>query len=248
MTSDAMKVGELAQRTGLTVRTLHHYDEIGLVRPLLHSSAGHRLYAKADVRRLQQVVSLRQLGFSLEEIRSCLESDRFAPLEVIEMHLASLLKQIDLQRSLSERLKSLAEHFRQAEEVSAQVFLETIEAMTMIENYYTPEQLETLRKGREEALAQGVDVVQQGQADWARLLAHYKTEMDRGTDPADSRLDALEARRQQLVSAFTRGDVGIAGSLKRLWTEQGDKLSQQYRYDPRLMEYLGKVAEARGSS
>jgi MerR family transcriptional regulator, thiopeptide resistance regulator len=248
MTSDALKVGEVAKRTGLTVRTLHHYDEIGLVRPSLHSPAGHRLYSTADLRRLQQVVSLRQLGFSLEEIRSCLEGDRFAPLDVIELHLASLLKQIDLQRSLSERLQSLATHFRQAEEVSAQVFLETIEAMTMIENYYTPEQLETLRKGREEALAQGIDVAQQGQQDWARLLADYRAEMDRGTDPADARLDALETRRQQLVSAFTRGDAGIAQSLKRLWTEQGDKLSQQYGYDPKLMEYLGKVAEARGSS
>ena len=248
MASDALKVGEVAKRTGLTVRTLHHYDEIGLVQPSLHSPAGHRLYSTADLRRLQQVVSLRQLGFSLEEIRSCLEGDRFAPLDVIELHLASLLKQIDLQRSLSERLKALAAHFRQAEEVSAQVFLETIEAMTMIENYYTPEQLETLRKGREEALAQGVDVVQQGQQDWARLLDDYRAEMDRGTNPDDPRLDALEARRQQLVSAFTRGDAGIAQSLKRLWTEQGDKLSQQYGYDPKLMEYLGKVAEARGSS
>ena len=62
MRFEALKVGELARRTGLTVRTLHHYDEIGLLRPSLHTESGHRLYTAADVGRLQQVVSLRQLG------------------------------------------------------------------------------------------------------------------------------------------------------------------------------------------
>src|SRR5256885_13714858 len=94
--SDALKVGELARRTGLTVRTLHHYDEIGLLRPSLHTGSGHRLYAAADVARLQQVVSLRQLGFSLEEIGACLTRPDFSPLKVIDLHLARLREQIEL--------------------------------------------------------------------------------------------------------------------------------------------------------
>ena len=69
MRFEALKVGELAQRTGLTVRTLHHYDAIGLLRPSLHTEAGYRLYTARDIVRLQQVLSLRQLGFSLDEIR-----------------------------------------------------------------------------------------------------------------------------------------------------------------------------------
>ncbi len=52
----ALKVGELAQRTGLTVRTLHHYDAIGLLRPSLHTEAGYRLYTAGDITRLQQVL------------------------------------------------------------------------------------------------------------------------------------------------------------------------------------------------
>jgi MerR family transcriptional regulator, thiopeptide resistance regulator len=246
MTSQPMKVGEVARRAGMTVRTLHHYDEIGLVKPSLHNAAGHRLYASDDLRRLQQVVSLRQLGFSLDEIRGCLDDDGFAPLNVIEMHLVRLREQLELQRTLCERLEALAMRFRAAEEVSAQEFLQTIEAMTMIENYYTPEQLETLRLRREEAARQGVDIAAQGTRDWEMLLADYTAEMQKGTDPADPRLDSLETRRQALINAFTGGDAGISQSLKRLWTEQGDTLNQQYGYDPKLMEYLGKVAAARG--
>src|SRR5437660_5159294 len=104
MRFEALKVGELARRTGLTIRTLHHYDDIGLLRPSLHTEAGHRLYVAGDVARLQQVVSLRQLGFSLDEVRDCLDQPDFSPLEVIELHRARLEKQIELQRRLSERL------------------------------------------------------------------------------------------------------------------------------------------------
>src|SRR5436305_6753904 len=158
MRFEAIKVGELARRTGLTVRTLHHYDEIGLLKPSLHTEAGHRLYTAGDVARLQQVVSLRQLGFSLEQVRDCLDRPGFSPLEVIGLHVARLREQIELQRKLCERLEGLAAYFRAAGEVSADEFLRAIEEMTMIETYYTPEQLETLRQRREAAAAAGDDI------------------------------------------------------------------------------------------
>src|SRR5438477_12653991 len=108
MRFEALKVGELARRTGLTIRTLHHYDEIGLLKPSLHTEAGHRLYAAGDVARLQQVLSLRQLGFSLEQVRDCLDRPGFSPLEVIGLHVARLREQIELQRKLCERLEAVA--------------------------------------------------------------------------------------------------------------------------------------------
>jgi DNA-binding transcriptional MerR regulator len=244
MRFEALKVGELAKRTGLTVRTLHHYDEIGLLKPSLHTEAGHRLYTAANVARLQQVLSLRQLGFSLEEVRDCLDRPDFSPLEVIRLHVARLREKIELQRKLCERLEALAEHFRTAEEASADAFLYTIEVMTMIEKYYTPEQMESFRK-RNEADPEGTaELARQGQAAWAELLAAYTAEMEKGTDPADPRLRALEQRRQELVRAFSGGDAGIEQNLKRMWTEQGDKLCAMYGIDPRVMAYLAKVAEA----
>src|SRR5438874_2339218 len=140
MRFEALKVGELARHTGLTIRTLHHYDEIGLLKPSLHTAAGHRLYTTADIARLQQVLSLRQLGFALEQVRGCLDRPGFAPLEVIRLQMARLREQMDLERELCVRLEALAGYFRAAEEVSADEFLRTIEVMTMVDNYYTPEQ------------------------------------------------------------------------------------------------------------
>jgi DNA-binding transcriptional MerR regulator len=106
MRFEALKVGDLAQRTGLTVRTLHHYDAIGLLRPSLHTEAGYRLYTAADIARLQQVLSLRQLGFSLDEVRDCLDRPGFSPLEVIGLHVARLREQIKGQRKLCSRLET----------------------------------------------------------------------------------------------------------------------------------------------
>jgi DNA-binding transcriptional MerR regulator len=244
MPFEALKVGELARRTGLTVRALHHYDEIGLLQPSLHTESGHRLYTAGDVARLQQVLSLRQLGFSLEQIRDCLNQPGFLPLQVIDLHIARLREQIDLQRNLCERLEAIAVHLRAGGEPSADQFLQAVEVMNMIENFYTPEQLETLRKRREEAGEAGAEHVRQGTNDWAELIAAFRVEMEKGTDPADPEVQKLEQRRRALVRGFTGGDSGIEQSLKRLWTEQGQQLATRFGYDPKVMEYVGRVSEA----
>ena len=166
---------------------------------------------------------------------------------MIRLHLGRLREQIRLQQQLCEHLEVLADNLDKAGEVTGEEFLKTIEVMTMIESYYTPEQMETFRKRAAEAQAAGQDIqdiARQGQIDWANLLADYKAELEKGTPPGDPRLQALEKRRQALVDVFTGGDPGIAANLERLWKEQGDKLCAQFGMDPKVMEYLGKVAEA----
>src|SRR3954447_4023624 len=69
---ELLTVGAVAQLAGVTVRTLHHYDEIGLVSPGGRSPAGYRLYAEADLDRLHAVLAYRELGFGLEEIATLL--------------------------------------------------------------------------------------------------------------------------------------------------------------------------------
>jgi hypothetical protein len=166
-------------------------------------------------------------------------------LEVIRLHAARLREQIELQRGLCERLEALvAGYLASGGEVSAEDFLQTIEVMSMIESYYTPEQMESFRKRSAEAAAAGVDLAQQGTAAWQELLAQLKVEMDSGTDPADPKVQALEKRRQALVNVFSGGDKAIEENLERMWTEQGDKLCAQFGIDPKLVAYLGKAAEA----
>src|SRR3989304_1330182 len=100
MQSRAMKVGELARRTGISVRALHYYDESGLLSPSPQTEAGYRLYAGKDIARLQQIMSLRQLGLGLAEIRECLDRPGFSLQHALELQLARLKQRIELERPL----------------------------------------------------------------------------------------------------------------------------------------------------
>ncbi|MBK1784284.1 MerR family transcriptional regulator [Prauserella cavernicola] len=78
-----MRIGEAAARTGLSMRTLRYYEEVGLVTPSARSQGGFRLYAESDVARLEQIKRMKPLGFQLDEMRELLEllhPDSTAPL------------------------------------------------------------------------------------------------------------------------------------------------------------------------
>src|SRR5262252_8349948 len=72
MASQSFRVGELSRRTGVTVRTLHHYDELGLLSPARRTGARHRLYGEADVVKLLRIRALVQIGFSLADVAALL--------------------------------------------------------------------------------------------------------------------------------------------------------------------------------
>ncbi|WP_149827382.1 MerR family transcriptional regulator [Streptomyces tailanensis] len=79
MTERQMQIGEVAERTGLSLRTIRHYEEVGLVIPSARSKGGFRLYTEADVERLMVIRRMKPLDFSLEEMRDLLEiTDRIA--------------------------------------------------------------------------------------------------------------------------------------------------------------------------
>lgn len=232
------KVGELARRTGITVRTLHHYDEIGLLSPSTRSQAGYRLYTREDVARLQQILSLRQLGFSLQEIRACLDDGRLSPLEIVELHLRRVRERLEALRNLAGRLEALAARLRAAGTAPAEELIRTMEAMTMFEKYYTPEQLEELEARRREL---GEERIREVEAEWPRLMAEVRAEMEKGTDPADERVQRLAARWRALVREFTGGDPGIERSLNRMYEQETNVAGVDVGAMRELMEYIAKA-------
>ena len=236
------KVGELARETGLSVRTLHYYDEIGLLAPAQHTASGHRLYGGADLARLQQIKSLRQLGFSLEQIRDCLNGPDFSPLRLVESHLASLREQIARQQWLCGRLEALAAHFRAAEEVSAEEFLQTIEAMNMIEKYYTPEQLRWLEERRRTV---GEERIREVEAEWPRLMAEVRAAMDRGADPASPEVQELARRWMGLVREFTGGNPEIEKAVKSMWQQEENIHGMDTASVRPLREYINRALAAK---
>ena len=228
------KIGELAKRTGVSIRTLHHYDEIGLLSPSHRTDAGHRLYGREEVIRLQQILSLRQSGFSLEEIRSMLARRQSNARRFITQHIARLRQQIAAQQELCARLERIAARYESA---SAEEFIQAIEVMTMFEKYYTKEQLETLRQRAETIGDAHIKEVEQ---EWPRLIADVRAEMQKGTDPKDPRMQALAKRWMELVHEFTGGDPGVTQSLKNLYAGEPQFAAQQ-SLDNEIFSYVRKA-------
>ena len=245
MTRKTWKVGRLSQATGVSVRTLHHYDEVGLLHPSDRTGAGHRLYTADDVVRLQQVCSLRQMGFSLDEVGRFLDLPDCSPLEVLRMHAGRLEQQIDVERSLLKRLRTIADRLAESEHVSVEEFLRTIKEVTMSEQfskYYTPEQLEQLAERRGVVGDQRICEVE---AEWKELIEQVGAEMDKGTDPASETMQRLAQRWMGLVREFTGGDPGIERSLGNMYRKE-PSVQNQYGHNlvPKMSAYVTKAVEA----
>jgi len=244
--TEPMKVGELAERAGLTVRTLHHYDELGLLRPAGRTPSGHRLYGRAELERLQQIASLRHLGLPLGEIAACLSRPEYSLERVLDLHVERMEGQIARQQALCDRVRSLRDRLRAAETVSVEELTKTIEVTMNYEKYYTPEQLEQLAARREEV---GDERIQQVQQEWQELFAAYEKAMKDGLDPSSPEVQALAKKSAALIREFTGGDPGIAQSLGNLYRGEGAQsvmASHGMQMAPGLWEYMGQASAALG--
>lgn len=231
------KVGQLAKRTGVSVRTLHHYDQIGLLTPSHRTESGHRLYDRDDVARLQQIMSLRQLGLALDEIGNLLRRRGTTVQSVIAMHLGRMREQIELQRQLCTRLERIQAGLAARQDVSVDEFLNAIEEMTMYDKYFTPEQMEAIRK-RGEAL--GPEPIKAAEAEWPKLIAEVTAEFEKGTPPTDPHVRELAKRWMALVNEFTGGDEGTRQSLSTMYKSEPGA-AQKAGFDPLLFEYVRKA-------
>ena len=234
------RIGELAKRTGLTVRTLHHWDQIGLLSPSGRTSSGHRLYGLAEIGRLQRILSLRTLGLTLGEIGFLLRPEAPSLEAVLRTHRERVLGQMDLLRALENRLDRVLGLLAEGNAPTAEDLLMTMEKMTMIEKHFSPEQLESLKK-REEAL--GPEAIGAAQEEWPRLIASVREAMEKGTDPESEEVQQLAKRWKGLIQAFSGGDAGIESSLAGMYRAEPDKAAQQ-GLDPALFRYIGAAMRA----
>ncbi|MCC9053122.1 MerR family transcriptional regulator [Microbacterium sp. F2E] len=109
MSDDGLPVGETAARLGLTVRTLHHWDEIGLASPAERSRAGYRLYTDADVERLRRIVVYRELGLDLDAIRAILDEPAGGVADQLRVQRAQLAQRITQLHDLDDDLARMIE-------------------------------------------------------------------------------------------------------------------------------------------
>jgi DNA-binding transcriptional MerR regulator len=248
------KVGELAKATGMTVRALHHYDELGLLEPSGRTESGHRLYTKSDAERLQHIVALRHLGFSLEQIAGSLLDAAVSPLSTIAAVRADLERKRAEIDELDERLAIAERRLVDGGGVSTEHLLRLIEGMIMFEKYLTKDQL---RQIKAKASALDPDRVRDArERDWPALIAAIKAEEDRGTDPADPRAQILARRWTALTEEVTGSDPATAAAIRNMYEHDSEAFAKEKVSDKaaaadlarcvRYIEKAMKAGEARG--
>jgi DNA-binding transcriptional MerR regulator len=234
------KIGDLARETGLTVRTLHHYDEIGLLRPGQRTESGYRLYGEPDLRRLLRIMALRQLGLSLDEVREVIDTPAGSLEGVLDRRLQRLREDIARQQELQRLLTGMADRLRRADDVEAEQLLQLIGRMKMHEKYYTPEERARIAERRTTV---GEARIREVEQEWPALIAAVRDHMARGTDVTDPAVQALVRRWKALVEEFTGGDPGISRGLRDMYANE-PAVREHTGIDMEMFAYVGRAMKA----
>lgn len=193
-----LKVGELARRTGLTVRTLHHYDEIGLLAPSGRSEAGYRLYSQADVQRLHGIQTMRQMGLALSDIGELLAGEGMAPERIIGQQIRALDQQISQATELRARLAMLRDGLMAGAEPDMGNWLEALALMTTYGKYFSSAELKQIFTSWSLI-----------EADWLVVKDLVRSAMDRQLPPDSPEVQALAYRWMALMLHWMGGDIDL---------------------------------------
>jgi len=219
------RASEFARLTGVTVRALHHYDRSGLLVPSGRTASGHRLYGERDFARLQQVVTLKFLGFPLDRIKEILDRDGFDLAAAIRFQLklmAEKRRQLDRTVKALERVESVLADGQEPDWKSFANIVEVINMQKQKEwmmNYYSEEARQAIE---ERAKNWTPEMMAQSKQDWTSLIKEIETAIGEGADPRGEKAKALAARWTALINGFTGGNPAVAEGLNKLYADQAN--------------------------
>jgi len=239
---------EFANLAGVTVRALHHYDRLGLLKPSRRSASGYRLYTDRDLARLEQIVVLKYLGLPLKQIRSLLfqEPDLSAILVRQQRVLGERRRQLDRTIQAIEEAGRSLQHAQGPDWSLFKKIIQEIEMQNDNEwtkKYYSEE---AQAKIAERQAAWTPELQEQVSRDWTQLFADIEASLKE--DPASAKAQHLAARWQRLIAGFTGGDPAIQKGLNQLWSDRNnwpaDVKAHGWQIKPEIQEFIMRAIGA----
>lgn len=234
------RVGEVAEMTGVSIRTLHHYDRIGLLEPARRSEGGQRLYSETDLLKLQQVLTLRYLGFPLKRIGELLDRPDFdlvASLQAQQQALRDRAAEIGriekaLNCLLAVRLESGEWDWTLVNRLSHTVHDQLSERGQTMERYYTPEQMARFADLREKLSDVEIRAVEEG---WTELLAEVRDSSH--LDPASPEAQDLARRWDEMLERTRRGYEGYEDLWEAIGQNYSDGNFEEHEQAPNQADF-----------
>lgn len=249
----AWTVGQTAKLAKVSVRTLHHYDEIGLLEPSGRTEAGYRLYVGDDLERLHQILLFRELGFSLDEIRQIVLDPNFDRTDALRSQRSllaekkrrteSMLAAIDAALDAAEKGRPMNDKDR------AEMFGELFEGFNPSDYAEEAEQ----RWGGTDAYKQSMQRTKRyTKVDWEQIRAEGDADsaafvalMDAGV-PSDSAeaIQAAENHRLYMTKWFYDMSIETYGNLSHIWVDDPRFTKNIDKAKPGLARYQFEAAQA----
>ncbi|MFS0726037.1 MerR family transcriptional regulator [Paenibacillus sp. 1P07SE] len=234
-------IHELAKQTGITVRTLRYYDQIGLVKPRGKTEGGHRLYGEEEIKQLQQVQFLKSIGFRLQEIGTILSDPKWD-------WSSRLRKQMTYIREEQQKLAAMEAALRgvmHSETIEGEVSLSSIEQLIQLSGQ-SAEQKQRYRSqlfdDQELALWERLPSVSRDDPDsleWIALIGQLKRLLADGAEPAGASVQRI-IRSMNDKTQETFGDA--PEFLDKLWSArtspEASRRLQLYPLDPPLLAFI----------
>lgn len=217
------KVSDFAAKAGVTVRTLHYYDRLGLLRPSGRTVSGYRLYGDRDLARLQQITTLKFIGVPLKQIKTLLDRsnlDLQSTLCLQKRLLAEKRNQIDVAIHAIDVVLQSAKAAGTADWQGLKKIIEVMEMQSNSEwtkKYYSPE---AQAKIAEKAKTWTPELQARISQQWKDLIEEIEAAIAKGEDPARPQAQALARRWSDLIKEFTGGDPEIQKGVNKLYTDQ----------------------------
>jgi MerR family transcriptional regulator, thiopeptide resistance regulator len=244
---ETFKAQEFAKVAGVTVRALHHYDRLGLLKPKHRSSAGYRLYSVGDFARLEQIVVLKFLGMPLQQIKRLLTVETGLADALRRQRHVLMEKRIQLDRAIhaignaqSALAAKATPDWRLLQIITREIAMQNSTDWT--KKYYSPEAQQKVEERRK---LWSPELQERVSREWAQLFADIEAAL--GEDPAGRKAQELAARWKKLVEEFTGGDREIRIGLNKMWADQANWVDQQarsFKIKPEVQEFILRAIRA----
>lgn len=242
---DRYLVREFSRLTHVTVRALHYYDSIGLLPAGEHTPGGARLYSEKDLVRLQQIITLKFMGFSLAEIRKLLDQSGFSVRKALEVQARAVDEEVARLRQASRALRQSISLLESRRKLDWRKIITIMEAIRMsdekktkwTEEFYSPEERKEFEKA---AQAYTPEQMEAYQKKWADLLAEVEKNLD--LDPASPKAQDLARRWQALFQEGWGSRPDLAKKIGQAY--QAGAVPEGQGPSPRAFAFIHKVQEA----
>jgi len=237
-------VKQLSTLAGVTPRTLHHYDAIGLLKPSSIGENGYRYYADESLLRLQQILFYRELDMPLEQIKHIMGRRDFDLLTALEGHRTELGKRIERLQRLVQTVDSTLEHLKGEKEMSKRQLFQAFsdeqqaEYEKEISQKYDPAAVkESQRKWKSYSAADKQRIADEGNAVYESILAA----IPKGAASAEAQT-GVERWRRHLEYFWVPDDDQLVG-LADLYNEDSRFKANFDKFDPRLAEFMREAVK-----